>query len=138
MALVRRALIAASGVEAVMRQRLLDERYQEPRGLVPVFRFAHGHLSRVDADRPPPNMDGASVEVEWDVKQLTAETGADGKVNITWSTKLTATKLPDNTQIGVESFGERAAHMTATGDAPLIALERAEQIDPGDDPPEPD
>ena len=115
MGLVRRALVEASGVEEAMRQRLLDGDYDEPRGLVPVIRFAQGHLSRVDENRPPPAMEAAPVEVEWDVEQIAAESRADGKIDITWTTKLTATKLPENTQMGTDSFGQRAAQMSHSG-----------------------
>jgi hypothetical protein len=134
MGLVRRALIEASGVEVAMRKRLLDRKYEEPRGLVPVIRFAEGHLSRVDEHRPPPHMDIAPVEVDWEVKQLAAEVGVDGKVNITWSTKLTATKLPNNTQIGAESFGMRAAYVTPLGGPMAGDAQRAGEHGSTDDP----
>jgi hypothetical protein len=101
-----------------------------------VIRFATGHLSRVNEDRPPPAMDGGPVEVEWHVKQIAAETRSDGKVDITWTKRLTATKLPENTRIGTESFGERAAHMTPSGEPPLIEVTRADQTSAPEEAPD--
>lgn len=132
---VRRALIEASGLDPALRERLLADRYKEPRGLVPAIRFARGELSRQDPSSPPPVMEGAPVEVEWDVKQVGVSHDSEGKVNIAWQTRVTATKLPENTTLGVHSFGMRAAHVTPSGEPSLIEVERAgdEAADP---PPE--
>lgn len=122
---VRRSLIEASGLGDTPRRLLLDDEYDEPRGLVPVIRFVQGQLSRQDPDRSAPQMDSAPVEVDWHVKQLSAARGPDGKINITWQQHVTATKLPDNTKIEVGGFGVRAAHVHPTADAPLIEVNRA-------------
>jgi hypothetical protein len=42
MSLVRRALIATSGLDAAMSDRLFDSEYDEPRGLVPRIQFVSG------------------------------------------------------------------------------------------------
>lgn len=107
---VRRALIEATGLDPENRARLLNSGYDEPRGLVPVIRMLHGELSRSDPDAPPPAMDGAAVELEWKVEQVTT-TGPDGKVAISYPNKVSARRMPENAKLDCHRISMRAAYV---------------------------
>jgi hypothetical protein len=77
-------------------------------------------------------MDGGPVEVDWDVTQIAAQPNDEGHVNVTWDWKVTARKLPVNTEIRVEEFGTRAVHATPVGEAE-VKVERAPANDPTTD-----
>ena len=94
MGLVRRALMAATGVEPAIRERLLVQDYAEPRGLVPEIPFVHGELERVSPADPPPIMHGGDVELEWNNPPPVATRSDDGEVTLTFDYKITYAKLP--------------------------------------------
>jgi hypothetical protein len=122
---VRRALIAGSGVEDLMANRLLANDYEEPRALVPVITIVQGELSRQDPEQPAAEMDVGPIELEWEVSDPVAVKRPDGKVDVTFVRKVTATKLPENCQLEISRFGMRAAHVSPSDTAAQVEVTRA-------------
>jgi hypothetical protein len=127
---IRRALIKATGVDEAVANTLLAEKYDEPRALVPVIRFVRGELALQDPSQPPSEMAGAPIELAWQESGPIAVKEPDGKVNLTFQTNVTATKLPANTQLGVLSFGMRAAYVTPSGEPIGVTVTRADGTKP--------
>jgi hypothetical protein len=119
---VRRALITASGVSASAREKLLGEDYAQPRGLVPVSRFVTGQLTRRDASKPPPDMGSAAIELDWPPIPVTARRTSEGKVEFAVPTNVTVARLPENTQLEVQSVGMRAEGVTTTDDPAQVVV----------------
>jgi hypothetical protein len=56
----------------------------------------------------------------------TAVRGADGKVELTFQQKVSATQLPDNTRLSVSGFGMRAAHVVPSDEPPQVEVHRGD------------
>lgn len=82
MAHVRRALITLSGLEGEAAERLLDDTYSSPRGLVPAIVMVHGQLARRDDALPPEPMEAAPVELDWQPLKIEASKSPEGEVRL--------------------------------------------------------
>jgi hypothetical protein len=109
---VRRALLAALGVEEPWIKRLLSTDYKEPRGLVQALVLVTGKLRRQDPTQPPPEMGGMAIELDWGPLNLKPVPGIAGKVNIELSPTITARKVPDNASLDITGYAMRAAHVS--------------------------
>jgi hypothetical protein len=129
---VRRELVEALGLAPEAGRRLLDETYDEPRGLVPPIWVVGGELSRGDPAQDVPPMDGAPIELAWKGAPLVADTTADGEVVITFPlTNITVERLPSNVSLGLTRVGLRAAHLRPTSADPVaVTITRAAAVDP--------
>jgi len=112
MGLVRRALIEATGMHGSMAARLLDDRYDAPRGLVPAIRFVRGSVSAAEASEPP-ILDGGTIELDWAQDPPIATVRADGRVDVTFSTNVAVKAITPGAKLDLDSWGMRAAHMTS-------------------------
>jgi hypothetical protein len=136
MSYVRAALIRESGVAAEMRDRLLASGYEEPRGLVPQFSFVSGRLLREDTTQPPPEMNGAAIELEWNVEPPVAEQTESGDIQLSFPQNVTPMNLPPNTRLELSGAGMRAAYMKLSETKPFdVKVKRAgetewEQVEP--------
>jgi hypothetical protein len=108
---VRRALIVATGMDRSLAARLLSDRYDEPRGLVPEIRFVTGTVRAVDPANPPV-FDGGAIELEWAQDPPIVTVKADGRVDITFSTNVAVRAITPGAELDLESWGMRAAHVT--------------------------
>jgi hypothetical protein len=111
---VRRALVTSSGVEGEAAERLLDDNYATPRGLVPTIIMVRGDLAREDLSQPPEPMDGAPVELEWGPLKIEATKSAEGDVKLSFPGQATVKKLPPNVRLKLTGYGMRIAHVKAT------------------------
>jgi hypothetical protein len=98
-----------------MAARLVDHRYQEPRGLVPAIRFVRGTVSAIDAANPPV-LDGGAIELDWAHDAPIATVNPDGRVDITFSTNVTVRSITPGAELGLDGWGMRAAHVTPVGE----------------------
>jgi hypothetical protein len=125
-ACMRRALIGAAEAPDEMADRPLADSYVEPRALVPVLNIVRGELKVKDLTRPVPALDGAAIELDWQVSEPTASRRPDGEVDITFRRRVTARRLPDNVSLTISSIGMRAAHVVPSDAEPLqVEVERA-------------
>ena len=125
MTLVRRALILASGLESEMSSRLLDSKYDEPRGLVPAIRFAKGVLRAVDPNVPPA-LDMAAIDLDWANSRPIAIKKEDGRVDISFPSSVRVAAIQAGVEADLTAWGMRAAHVTPTGDVQVI-VDRASE-----------
>jgi hypothetical protein len=130
---LRRAVIAASGIEPEFERRLLADNYAEPRGLVPAIPVVFGQLSCQDPAQPLPLMAGAVVELEWNTPVPIATRTAAGDVNLSFPWTITA-KLPPNAKLDVSRFGLRAAYLQPTDEPLQVEVSRAEEATPAQAP----
>ena len=114
MAHVRRALIALSGLEGEDAERLLDDGYASPRGLVPAIVMVRGQLARKDEALPPEPMEGAPVELDWQPLKIEATKSPEGEVSLSFPAQAKVTKLPPNVELTLSGFGLRVAHVRWT------------------------
>jgi hypothetical protein len=115
MSLVRRALIAASGLDAATSERLLDSKYDEPRGLVPAIHFLNG-VVRASDPTAPPALDMGAIELDWTNSRPVASKKEDGRVDITFSPNVTVAAIQEGVEVDLKVLGMRAAHVTPVGD----------------------
>jgi hypothetical protein len=114
MTVVRRALIAASGLDPAMAARLLDCKYDEPRGLVPAIQFVKGVLRASDPSAPPA-LDMGAVELDWTNTRPVTTKNADGEVEIALSSNVEVAAIQTGVELDLKAYGMRAAHLKATG-----------------------
>jgi hypothetical protein len=115
LSLVRRALITASDVGAAMSERLLDTKYDEPRGLVPAIQFVRGVVRATDPSAPPA-LDMGAIELDWSNSRPVASTQEDGRVDITLSSNVRLAAIQAGVELDLNEWGMRAAHVTPSGD----------------------
>jgi hypothetical protein len=115
MSLVRRALIAASGLDAAMSERLLDPKYDEPRGLVPAIQLARGVVRASDPSSPPA-LDMRAIELDWTNSRPVASKKEDGRIDITFSSNVKLAAIQAGVELDLHEREMRAAHVTPTGD----------------------
>jgi hypothetical protein len=115
MSLVRRALIAASGLDAAMSERLLDPKYDEPRGLVPAIQFVRGMVRASDPSSPPA-LDMGAIELDWTDSRPVASKKENGRVDITLSSNVKLAAIQAGVELDLDERGMRAAHIAPTGD----------------------
>jgi hypothetical protein len=132
MGLVRRALITATGVSGPLRDRLLDSRYETPRGLVPAIRIIKGTVGAVDPSNPA-LLDVGAIDLDWARSAPIATTNADGGVEFTFDTNIKATALPAGVTLEIDTYGLRAAHVKPVGEV-ATEVERASGADASEEP----
>ncbi len=110
-ACLRPALLRAAGVDDASVDRLLSQRYDEPRSLVPTLNVVRGELSLIDSEHPRPELDVGAIDLSWTGGQPTVveSTGGEAQISFQWDVKVT--NLPDNVQLKVTGQGMRAAYV---------------------------
>lgn len=122
---LRRALIAASEVPDPHRGDLLAPEFDEPRGLVPVFKMIRGQMRRNDPALAAPTPEQvAELELEWKDDPPIAEVRDNGDVDITLSYNVTVRTMPENLALDINERGVRAAHVTPKADGSSVTVTR--------------
>jgi hypothetical protein len=109
---VRRALIEATGVGAVITERLLNPPYVDRRWLEPVVMVANATIARRDTSQPVPEMvNVAPIELGFD-KDIGGDWRDDGRVLVTVARKAKVDKRPDNVAVNIEAVELMASNVT--------------------------
>jgi hypothetical protein len=123
---LRQALIAAAEVPAPQRRNLLAAEFDEPRGLVPVFKLIRGEMRRHDPAMATPTPEQvAQLDLEWKDDPPIAEVRDDGEVDVTLSYNVTVRTMPENLGLDIKERGIRAAHVTPKADGSSVSVTRA-------------